>query len=163
MLTFFTIPIVSGMPYRKYEGFYSVTIRIWNIWKMPKTELIRVLAAVIEQNESYLICKRPDHKRHGGLWEFPGGKIEVGESDHDAAFRELREELGVTVTAVSDTVFKRQDEGSVFSIEFMSVEIDGKPQEIEHTAHSWVRAEDLLSFNLAPSDRIFVQILLGQV
>ena len=129
---------------------------------MPKKELVRVLAAVIERNERYLICKRPDHKRHGGLWEFPGGKIEMGESDYDAAFRELQEELGVTVTSVNETVFKRQDEGSVFSIEFMPVEIVGEPQEIEHAAHSWVRAEDLLSFNLAPSDRIFVQILLGR-
>jgi mutator protein MutT len=128
---------------------------------MPENELIRVLAAVIERNERYLICKRPAHKRHGGLWEFPGGKIEMGESDRDAAFRELREELGVTVTAVSEAVFKRQDEGSVFSIEFVLVEIVGEPQEIEHTAHSWARAEALLSFNLAPSDRIFVQAILG--
>ena len=127
---------------------------------MPKKELVRVLAAVIERNERYLICKRPDHKRHGGLWEFPGGKIEMGESDHEAAFGELREELGVTVITVSETVFKRQDEGSVYSIEFMPVEIVGEPQEIEHTAHSWARAEELLSFNLAPSDRIFVQIFL---
>jgi 8-oxo-dGTP diphosphatase len=129
---------------------------------MPKEELVRVLAAVIERNERYLICKRPDHKRHGGLWEFPGGKIEMGESDHDAASRELREELGVTVTAVSEAVFKRQDEGSVFLIEFIPVEIVGEPQEIEHTAHCWVRAEDLFSYNLAPSDRIFVQELLGR-
>ena len=128
---------------------------------MPKKELVRVLAAVIERNERYLICKRPAHKRHGGLWEFPGGKIEMGESDHDAASRELREELGVTVTFVSEAVFKRQDEGSVFSIEFMPVEIVGDPQDIEHTAHSWVQAEDLLSFNLAPSDRIFVEAILG--
>ena len=128
---------------------------------MPEKELVRVLAAVIERNERYLICKRPDHKRHGGLWEFPGGKIEMGESDYDAAFRELREELGVTVTTVSEAVFKRQDEGSVFSIEFVPVEIVGEPQEIEHTAHAWARAEDLLSFNLAPSDRIFVQAILG--
>ena len=127
---------------------------------MPERELIRVLAAVIERNKRYLICKRPEHKRHGGLWEFPGGKIEEGESDHDAALRELQEELAVTVTAVNEAVFKRQDEGSVFSIEFMPVEIVGEPQEIEHTAHCWVRAEDLLSYNLAPSDRFFVQKLL---
>ena len=127
---------------------------------MPKKELVRVLAAVVERNERYLICKRPDHKRHGGLWEFPGGKIEIGESDFDAAFRELQEELGVTAIAVSEAVFKRQDEGSVFSIEFMPAEIVGEPQEIEHSAHCWVRAEDLLSYDLAPSDRIFVQTLL---
>ena len=128
---------------------------------MPETELVCVLAAVIERNECYLICKRPDHKRHGGLWEFPGGKIETDETDYDAAFRELREELDVTVTRVSEAVFKRQDEGSVFSIEFVPVKIVGEPQDIEHTGHSWVRAEDLLSFNLAPSDRIFVQAILG--
>ena len=62
---------------------------------MPKKQLVRVLAAVIKRNERYLICKRPENKRHGGLWEFPGGKIEIGESNFEAAVRELREELGV--------------------------------------------------------------------
>ena len=119
--------------------------------------IIRVLAAVILQDGRYLICRRPDHKRHGGLWEFPGGKVEAGETDFEAAEREMREELDVTVDSVDPPLFTRRDEGSVFSIEFMPVEIRGTPREIEHSAHAWVPPQDLLAYELAPSDRAFVK------
>ncbi len=49
---------------------------------------IRVLASVIERDHRLLVCRRPLHKRHGGLWEFPGGKVREGESDLEAARRE---------------------------------------------------------------------------
>src|SRR5690606_20769929 len=61
---------------------------------------IRVLAAVIRRDGRWLVCRRPAHKRHGGLWEFPGGKLEPGESLLEAATRELEEELAVRVTGV---------------------------------------------------------------
>lgn len=124
---------------------------------------IRVLAAVIRNGDRYLICRRPDHKRHGGLWEFPGGKIEAGETDLEAAIREMREELDVEVSAVGAPVFIRQDEGSDFSIEFMPVNIAGKPRAIEHSAIAWARAEEVVEYDLAPSDRLFAEgHLLGQ-
>ena len=50
------------------------------------------MAAVIERDGKLLVCRRPGHKRHGGLWEFPGGKLEPGETIVDAARRELDEE-----------------------------------------------------------------------
>lgn len=119
--------------------------------------IIRVLAAVVSREDQYLICKRPKHKRHGGLWEFPGGKIEPGETDFEAAVREMREELDVDVTSVAAPLFIRADEGSDFSIEFMPVEIEGTPQTIEHSAVAWVRAEEVLAYELAPSDRAFAE------
>lgn len=70
---------------------------------------IRVIAAVIRRDSTWLICKRPLHKRHGGLWEFPGGKIRDSESDYDAASRELGEELLVDVTGVGRLLFTTQD------------------------------------------------------
>jgi 8-oxo-dGTP diphosphatase len=48
--------------------------------KSAEGPVVRVLAAVIERDGKYLICRRPQHKRHGGLWEFPGGKFEAGET-----------------------------------------------------------------------------------
>jgi 8-oxo-dGTP diphosphatase len=121
---------------------------------------IRVLAAVITRDERYLICKRPAHKRHGDLWEFPGGKIEAGESDLEAADREMREELGISATSVEAPLFIRQDPGSEFSIEFMAVEIVGTPREIEHSALAWVSVEEILEYELAPSDRVFAEMCL---
>jgi mutator protein MutT len=68
-----------------------------------EAKTIRVAAAVICKDGRYLLAKRPAHKPQGGLWEFPGGKIESGETAQVALARELVEELGarnVTVGAL---------------------------------------------------------------
>ncbi len=57
--------------------------------------LLVVAGALIDADGRVLIARRPDHKRHGGLWEFPGGKVEPGETPEEALVRELREELTV--------------------------------------------------------------------
>jgi mutator protein MutT len=120
-------------------------------------EPIRVLAAVIQRNGRFLVCRRPDHKRHGGLWEFPGGKIEAGETDFQAAERELAEELDVRVTSVGDLLLAVADPGSAFRIEFLQVEIEGNPRCIEHTELAWAVPADVVSMTLAPSDRHFAE------
>src|SRR5690606_37599200 len=79
-------------------------------------ESIRVLAGVIERRGELLLCQRPLHKRHGGLWEFPGGKVEPGEEDLDALRRELAEELGVEVLDVGTPEQVVQDPGSPFLV-----------------------------------------------
>jgi mutator protein MutT len=122
--------------------------------------VIRVLAAVVRRQNKLLVCKRPAHKRHGGLWEFPGGKVEVGESNLEALGRELSEELDVTVISVGEMQFSTQDPGSEFVIEFIPTDIAGDPICLEHSELSWVRIEDLLSLPLAPSDRKFSLFLL---
>lgn len=122
--------------------------------------LIRVVASVVTQNDQYLICQRPVHKRHGGLWEFPGGKVEAGETILDAARRELSEELGVHVRSVGELLLAIHDIGSDFVIEFYPVEITGTPASIEHEAIAWVTANAMLEYLMAPSDRKFaVQFL----
>lgn len=121
---------------------------------------IRVLAAVIARGDRYLICQRPPHKRHGGLWEFPGGKLEPGEDDAHAAGRELREELGVEVTAVGAERLGVHDEGSPFHIAFVPVDIAGEPACLEHSALRWATVAELCALPLAPSDRRFVESML---
>lgn len=126
--------------------------------------LIRVIAAVIRRGDEYLVCQRPMYKRHGGLWEFPGGKCEEGESDFEAAARELREELGVDVVRVGEPLFSAHDDGSPYVIVFVPTEIVGEPTAREHSAIRWARGADLETLMLAPSDKRFVksQIAGGQ-
>jgi mutator protein MutT len=122
--------------------------------------LQRVVAAVVRRADTMLICLRPAHKRHGGLWEFPGGKCEPGESDADAITRELHEELGVRVVRTYDALATFSDPGSPFEIVFLPVDIDGEPACLEHDALRWGTAAELRALPLAPSDRRFVECLL---
>jgi mutator protein MutT len=117
---------------------------------------IRVLAAVIERGDTRLLCQRSDGRRHGGCWEFPGGKLEPGESHADAALRELMEELGVRAVEVGAVLHSVHDEGSPYIIDFVAVRIDGEPEPLEHAALRWTTLEEALALPLAPADRAFV-------
>lgn len=128
----------------------------------PSDSVISVLAAVITQQGKYLICRRPLNKRHGGLWEFPGGKVEPGESLLDAANRELTEELNVTAVSVGEPIFSVHDEGSPFVINFVPSEIIGEPTCLEHADVRWASLEKIQHLDLAPSDRQFVHFLLDR-
>jgi mutator protein MutT len=119
----------------------------------------RVVAAVVEREDRLLICLRPAGKKHGGLWEFPGGKIEPDESLEEAVRRELNEELAVTATHVGDVLFSAYDERSGFEILFIATSIDGEPVALEHAALTWCTRSELLEFALAPSDRAFASTL----
>ena len=121
--------------------------------------LISVLAAVIRDGDKYLLCKRPSAKRHGGLWEFPGGKLEAGESLEDAARREILEELGATVMTVGEPLIRIRDAGSVYEIVFTPVGITGEVHALEHEEIRWVTVDEITRLDLAPSDRAFAQSL----
>ncbi len=121
-----------------------------------------VIAAVVRRNERYLVCQRPAHKRHGGLWEFPGGKIEKGETLHDAARRELSEELNLVVSSIGAVQFSAIDAASGFLIKFVEVDVSGDPVLIEHTDIRWLSVSELMQMPLAPSDRQFVSFLNEQ-
>jgi voltage-gated potassium channel len=121
--------------------------------------VVRVLAAVIRRDGRYLLCRRPRHKRHGGLWEFPGGKLEPGETLEHAAERELREELALELESAGDVAFSVHDPGSPFLIEFVPVGARGEPQALEHEALAWVTLAEAAALDLAPSDRRFVEWL----
>lgn len=129
------------------------------------TTPIRVVAAVVSRGETdaeYLICQRPPHKQHGGLWEFPGGKCEPDESDLAATRRELHEELGVTVTGVGAPLMTAREPGSSYEIVFIPATIEGEPVCHEHDALQWCTAHALLALPLAPSDRACAEWLIAQ-
>ena len=125
--------------------------------KKINEDKIRVIASVITKNSQYLICQRPLNKRHGGLWEFPGGKIRVGESNLDAARRELREELSVEVANTGKVLFTAADPGSPYIIEFVEVEIKGTPKAIEHSEVRWCNWIEISQLSFAPADTRFVR------
>jgi mutator protein MutT len=120
---------------------------------------IRVLAAVIAQQDRVLLGCRPAHKRHGNLWEFPGGKVEPGETDFDAMARELREELGVQLVSLGAERCVARDGASPYEIVFVDVTVRGTPQALEHSALAWVPVSSLGEYALAPSDVVCAEVL----
>jgi 8-oxo-dGTP pyrophosphatase MutT (NUDIX family) len=94
-----------------------------------------------------------------GCGNFPGGKLEPGESLFQGAHRELREELGVEVTAVDAALLSVSDAGSAFVIDFVPTAIVGEPTCLEHSELRWASPGELDQLDLAPSDRQFAHFL----
>lgn len=127
-----------------------------------KAKTIRVAAAVICKDGLYLLAKRPAHKAQGGLWEFPGGKIEQGETAQVALARELVEELdarNITVGALVGA--SKYDYGNtVVHIEAYWVTCDlDSLRNLEHEKIEWFAPTALNRIALAPADE-FLQPLL---
>ncbi|WP_338410981.1 (deoxy)nucleoside triphosphate pyrophosphohydrolase, partial [Pseudoalteromonas nigrifaciens] len=71
--------------------------------------IVNVAVGVIKKNNALFICKRANDQHQGGLWEFPGGKIEAGESVFRALKRELQEEIGITIFSSSELLTIKHD------------------------------------------------------
>jgi len=121
-----------------------------------------VTAAVIENNGRILICRRREGERFGGLWEFPGGKTEPGESPEKALSREIREELDLEIE-VGDRIgaFPCDDppEGIVLTAFRARLRRPGEFVLREHDDARWIFPAELGGFSFAPADRPFVEIL----
>lgn len=116
--------------------------------------LLVAAAALIDASGRVLLTQRPEHKQLGGLWEFPGGKVEAGESPATALAREIREELGCTVEvgALITTTAHRYDFGIVTLTTFYCALLDGNPEAREHAAIRWVAPGELHALEWAPAD-----------
>ncbi|MDT8368588.1 MAG: NUDIX domain-containing protein [Longimicrobiales bacterium] len=117
-----------------------------------------VVACVVRDTRGHLLVgRRPSHKRHGDLWEFPGGKVRDDETLGEAAKRELAEELGVRVIETdADPTFVALDEEGDFRIVFLRVRIEGTPRLLEHVELRWIDPLAPLELRFAPADLAYV-------
>ncbi|OYW72273.1 MAG: hypothetical protein B7Z37_25345 [Verrucomicrobia bacterium 12-59-8] len=117
---------------------------------------VPVVCAIILRDERIMLAQRPPDKKLGGLWEFPGGKVEAGESAETALHRELQEELGcsVRITQTLTPFVHAYGWGSIELIPFVCelAEDSPEPHAHEHTALVWVERTELRSYDLAPAD-----------
>jgi mutator protein MutT len=121
------------------------------------SDRVPVVAAVIRRDDRYLVGRRPPEKRHGGLWEFPGGKVLRGESRLEAVTRELDEELGLEVVSLGALLLSVEDSGGSFVIEFYETVVSGTPRALEHSEVGWFSADELARMDLAPADAWFAR------
>ena len=130
----------------------------WEAWaRATATERVPVVATVVRRDSAVLLCRRPSHKRHGGLWEFPGGKLLSGETLGEATVRELAEELELELEELTSYLGSEQDPGAVFVIHFVEAKASGDPASVEHQEVVWVTPGHIGRFQLAPGDRAFVE------
>jgi 8-oxo-dGTP diphosphatase len=116
--------------------------------------IVRVVCGIIFKDNRVFICRRSPEKSLGGYWEFPGGKIEQGESNEAALTRELTEELGMKVD-VKDYFKSNFHTYEKFTIELVAYKcnlIDANFQLKDHDSFEWVLIKDLSNWNLAPAD-----------
>jgi len=122
---------------------------------MAKLILV-VAAALIDPGGRVLLAQRPPDKQMGGLWEFPGGKMEPGERPEEALIRELSEELAITVTAAHLTPLSFASHAYTDFHLLMPLYVcrhwQGTPQPREHTALAWVRTQELTAYPMPPAD-----------
>ena len=123
---------------------------------------INVVAGIIINQNKILIGKRKDKDIGGGKWEFPGGKIEVGETNSEALERELYEELAISVKIGKELMnYEHVFKTTIYNITFM--EITDYEGEIYNNAHSeikWVKFSNLPEYDFISGDDRFIQSLI---
>jgi 8-oxo-dGTP diphosphatase len=131
---------------------------------VPNTSTTVVVAAVIrDENGRILLSRRPDGTLMGGLWEFPGGKVDEGESPKAALARELEEELGVRAEIGEPVTFAVHEEPELrILLLFFTATLDGtRPAAREGQQLAWVAAVDLPDYPTPPADAALVATLSG--
>lgn len=123
--------------------------------------MLEVVAAMIQNGDHFLACQRPAGKARSLQWEFPGGKVEPGESREEALIRECQEELSITLLpleTVTDLVYHYPDV-TVHLTLIRAVISEGTPQKLEHNEIRWLTLEEAEPYPFCPADRIFLERL----
>lgn len=128
-----------------------------------KPLLLVAAAALVDADGRVLICQRPEGKQLAGLWEFPGGKVEPGETPEDCLIRELDEELGIEVKSacLAPFVFASHsyDDFHLLMPLYLCRRWEGMVQRREHAALAWAEPMKLASYPMPPADAPLVAYL----
>ncbi len=122
---------------------------------------MRVTAGILERDGRVLIARRKPGRHMGRKWEFPGGKIEAGETPQESLARELEEELGVRAT-IGEFLCRASYQGEGITLELLVYRVrdfDGTLTIRDHDELRWVLPGELRDFELADSDRSVVERL----
>ncbi len=124
---------------------------------------IRVVAGVVERAGRVLLARRRQEDHQGGKWEFPGGKVEPGESEQAALEREFREEFGVEIRAQErmGACLHAYSDKSVELIAWRAEYRSGEFHPLAHDEIAWVEKALLEQYDVAAADRFIVEGLSG--
>ena len=127
----------------------------------PRARKLVVAGLIIGDDERVLITQRRADQALPLQWEFPGGKVEPGEAPVAGLIRELREELGVTVTVgrIWDVLFHAYPAFDLVMLVYPCRIVDGEPRPVEVADLAWVAPGDLARWDILPADRPLVERL----
>jgi 8-oxo-dGTP diphosphatase len=120
-----------------------------------------VTAAIVRHQGRVLVTQRPATARHGGLWEFPGGKLEADETPVAALQRELLEELDlpVTVGEIFAVIHHRYDWGAVLILAYDCAAVHTRIRNLQVAAHRWLLPAELSALPFLPADLPLIERL----
>lgn len=126
--------------------------------------MVEVVAALIWNNNKFMICQRPAHKARALLWEFVGGKVESGEAKEQALIRECQEELAVTLSVddVFMDVVHEYPDITVHLTPFNATIAEGVPQKLEHNDIKWILPSEIPQYNFCPADREILKKIMSE-
>ena len=129
----------------------------------PALPLFVTAVALVDRDGRVLVQQRSAHRSMAGLWEFPGGKVELGETPEQALIRELREELGIETSSacLAPACFASEALGEQHLILLLYVcrKWTGTPQPLDAAALKWVRPVELHGLDMPPADKPLIGLL----
>lgn len=128
---------------------------VYAMWRETmKESIVEVVAALIWDQDKFMICQRPAHKARGLLWEFVGGKVESGETKEQALIRECQEELAVTLAVgeiFMDVIYEYPDLTVHLTLFHASIQ-EGVPRKLEHNDIRWITVGEIDQYAFCPAD-----------
>ena len=125
--------------------------------------MVEVVAALIWDNNKFMICQRPENKARGLLWEFVGGKVEPNETKEQALIRECQEELDITLEAgkVFLDVVHEYPDITVHLTLFNAVISEGEPKLLEHNDLRWITPKEIPQYDFCPADEEILERIIS--
>lgn len=123
--------------------------------------MIEVVAGIIYKNNKFLIAQRNLNKSQGGLWEFPGGKVEKDESYERALIREIKEELNADIEVnehIGESIYQ-YPEKDIKLIFYKAKLLSDRIELLEHESYKWITKDEKDKYEFAGADKVVFDLI----